>query len=152
VEQDRPAVKEAFPVGNTGLHALPEHLDAWKLCQREEFHILNPFAPGLSITRVPASSLNYIMLAQGFIVDKVEIIDKDGTGPEARYRHGVLNRVGEDFWPVAAATFSRLLRIPKRDNGLHPSVSPDMGLKVAPPKRKIDSPQKTRRPGPPTAK
>jgi hypothetical protein len=151
MEQQRPSVKVAFPVGETGLSPLPEYLDAERISKREHFLIINPFNPGMAITRVPAESLTFETLSGGFIVDRQDMINKENRGPLAIKKQQQLSQISEDFWPVAAQTFHRLLVMPKRDHGIEPNITPQMGLTVAPPKRKIDSPKVTRKLGPPTA-
>ncbi len=150
MEYDRPKVDYVYHIGEGGLKAVPAHLDATKISEREEFYIYNPFDPGLSVKMFQAGSLTYALLATGILVDTPEMVEKLGRGHDSLERQQNIAIMAENFWPVAAATFNRLLKMPKRDNGIHPNISPDMGLTVAPPKRKIDGPKNTRKPGPPT--
>ena len=151
MEFSKPKVNEVYPVGDSGLKPVPQFLDAVEITEREELYIYNAFDPGLSIRKVPARSVTYFALASGFILDSPDAIMKLGRGQENLEKRQTLASVSEVFWPVAAATFSRLLKVPKRDNGMNPSITPDMGLVISPPKRKIEGPKNTRRPAPPTS-
>jgi hypothetical protein len=150
MEFDRPAVKEVFPMGDNGLHLLPEYLDAINIIDRQELFLYNSFEPGLSLTRTPTQNITYKLLSNHFIKDSGSLLEKSHSGPEELNKVRLLHQISANFWPAAAAYFSRAVKAPKRDNGPNMNVTPDMGITVSPPKRKIDGPKNTQRPGPPT--
>lgn len=143
-------VKLAYPAGDHGLIPVPDELDVMKILSRQDVYLYNPFDTGLSLKKVPLSSLTYEKLTSGFIKSSGDMLVGSGKGPEQQQKQRLLNSVGETFWPVAKGIFSRLLIVPKRNNGLQNKVTPSMGLVLSPPKRKIKAPSLSPRPGPPS--
>ncbi len=151
MEKEQARVISAYPIGNLDLQSVPEHLNAVSIINRGEFYIYNPFDSGLSVKRVAPESLTYRTLSSGMLLDSPEFKSTMEHGHQNLEKFQALAHLANVFWPAAAATFNRLLMVPKRDNGYHPNITPDMGLVVSPPKQKIQGPKLTRRPGPPTA-
>lgn len=143
-------VKVAYPVGDHGLLPVPKELDVMRVLSSQDVYLYNPFDTGLSLKKVPLSSLTYEKLVSGFIRESGEMLVGSGKGPEQQQKHKLLNSVGETFWPVAKNIFARLVIVPKRNNGLNNKINPSMGLIMSPPKRKIKAPSLTPKPGPPS--
>ena len=146
----RPSVKAVYPVGDLGLISVPEHLDPYNMLNEQEIYVRDPFSPGMTLRRMPLNEVTFKIGATHFFSKDGHELGADWKGPEERQKRQLLYNFSIAFWPVAAATFQRLLSVPKRDHGLNPNITPDMGLVVSPPKRKIDGPKVKPRPGPPT--
>lgn len=151
MEHNKPKVAEVFPVGNMGLKPVPDRFKINELLEREEFYIYNPFSSGLSITKIPIQKVTYRALSEGFIMDSPEIIENLARGGESLEKFQSLSTMSNSLWPAAAEIFRRLIGTPKRNEGMSMDISPDMGLIVSKPTRKIDSPKQSRRPSPPTS-
>jgi hypothetical protein len=144
MEFDRPAVKEVFPMGDNGLHPLPEYLDAASIVRRQEVYLYNAFEPGLSLIRTLMQNVNFRLLSNHFIKDSGALLEKAYSGPEELSKVRLLHKISASFWPAAATYFSRAIKAPKRDNGPNINVTPEMGMVVQDaPKRKMDGPKKT---------
>ena len=142
--------KCVFPAGRTGLIPVPKELSIHDYLEsRDHVYLYNPFAPTLTVEKVPMSSLSFRKLAKGYIVESPNIIQRNSRGSEeiARYQH--LQKSAEAFWGVFVAVTRRLLLSPKREQDRKLDISPDMGLVIQKPKRKIEGPRLVHRPGPP---
>lgn len=142
--------KEVFPVGNTGLNPVPAELAiADYLESRESVYLYNPFAPGMSVRSVPLSSLTYREIAQSYIVETPHIREINSKGRDGIERYNHLKQASQVFWDVFVSVTRRILSTPKRDQDRKMDITPDMGLVIQKPKRKIEGPKMVHRPGPP---
>lgn len=142
--------KVAFPVGSMGVIPVPPELSVKNYIEsREHVYLYNPFAQGLSTRMVPLSSLTYRELSQAFIVEKANVREINSGGRESVERFQNLSKTSKIFWNVFVGATRRMLSTPKRDLDRKMEISPDMGLVISKPKRKIDKPKLTQRPGPP---
>lgn len=151
MEYNIPKVADVFPVGSHGVRRVPESLKVNKILQRSELHLYNPFDAGLPIKTVPIQQVTYKDLARSIILDSPELIDKQSKGAESLDLFNQICEMSESLWPASCEILKRLIQTPKRDDGLNLDISPDIGLVVNKPKRKIDSPSLSRRPAPPSA-
>lgn len=149
MEKRRPSVKQAFPVGDAGVRPLPDYFDVQRLIEEDSVILYNPFVTGLTIKKELTSSLTYTKLASAFIIDSMELDDPESRSIKAQNQHNTLHHISNVFWPVAVSTFQRQAVVPKRDDGWKKNITPDMGLVVSPPKRKIKTPKLTQKPSPP---
>lgn len=142
--------KQIFPVGGLGVVPVPNELCvADYIASRDSVFIYNPFAPTMTVEKVPMSALTYRKLAQGYLVDNPNIIHRNSRGKEEVERYSNLQKSAEAFWGVFVAVTRRLLLVPKRDQDRKMDISPDMGLVIQKPKRKMEGPRLVHRPGPP---
>lgn len=146
-----PKVAEIYPVGDNGLKPVPEYLKINKLFDRPELHLYNPFDSGLSIKTVPLQKVTFKMIAQSIILDEPELIERSNRGGENLEMFNQIGSMGNSLWPAASEIYRRLIGMPKRDDGSRLNITPDIGIIVNKPKRKIDSPKMVNRPAPPSA-
>jgi hypothetical protein len=149
MEFERPTVKAAFPIGDSGLVPVPKAHNVSELSKQEAIYLYNPFEIGLSIKREYLSAITFTKLANSFIVDGPHMIEVAPRSREAQRTQRALNLAAKTTWPVSVNIFIRQIQTPKRDLDLRPDITPDMGLVVSPPSIKIEGPKKTRRPGKP---
>lgn len=149
MEFERPTVKAAFPIGDSGLVPVPKSHNISELRNQEALYLYNPFEIGLAIKREYLSAVNFTKLANAFIVDGPHMIEVAPRSREAQRMQRALHLSAHTIWPVAVNIFTRQIQTPKRDMDLRLDITPDMGLVVSPPNRKIEGPKNTRRPGKP---
>ncbi|MBD78087.1 MAG: hypothetical protein CL840_03950 [Crocinitomicaceae bacterium] len=149
MEFERPTVKAAFPIGDSGLVPVPKEHNISELVRQEALYLYNPFETGLAIKREYMSAINFGKLANSFIVDGPDMIEIAPRSREAQRMQRNLHLAANTTWPVSVNIFIRQVQTPKRDMDMRPEITPDMGLVVSPPNRKIEGPKLTRRPGKP---
>lgn len=142
--------KAIFPVGNMGLIPVPPELSMKDYLEsRDVVYLYNPFGHGLATKAVPLAGLTYRELSQAFIVDKPDFRELNSKGKENLEKYQHLSNTAKIFWGVFVSVTRRILTTPKREQDRKMDITPDMGLVLQKPKRKIEGPQLVRRPGPP---
>lgn len=142
--------KQIFPAGRMGVLPVPKELSMHDyLFSRDSVYLYNPFATAMTVEKVPLTALNYTKLAEGFIIDNPDIIKRNSRGSEEVDIYRNLQKSAEIFWGVFVAVTSRIMLSPKRDQDRKMNITPDMGLVIQKPKRKIEGPKLIHRPGPP---
>lgn len=149
MEFERPTVKAAFPIGDSGLVPVPKSHNISDMLNQEAIYLYNPFETGLAIKREYLSAINFGKLANAFIVDGPHMIEVAPRSRKAQRMQRNLHLAAHTTWPVAVNIFIRQVQTPKRDMDLKPEITPDMGLVVSPPSQKIEGPKNVRRPGKP---
>lgn len=143
-------VAAVFPVGRLGVIPVPNHLDIKNFLEtRDSVYLYNPFASGLTTKSVPISSLSYRELSQAVIVDAPNVREMNSRGSDNLNKFSTLNKISKVFWPVFVSVSRRVYSSPKREADRRMEITPDMGLVIQKPKRKIEGPRLVHRPGPP---
>lgn len=141
METNVPAVATCYPVGNTGLRALAERHNPESILSRDEIYLRDPYAPGAEIKRTNTSSLTFSLLANNEISDTLAVKDPESRSLRSQAKFNAMLQMAHTFWPVARSTFRRLAVMQKRDNGISQNITPDMGIVIQKPSRKIDKPK-----------
>jgi hypothetical protein len=149
MEVKRPVVKSAFPVGDSGLRPVPKSLNAYDVLNNEEIWLRDPFRSGPDHTLETPGSITYAKLATGCIVESNETSDPEPKSRDNQEIMRVLHVVSNTFWPTFQSTYHRMASMPKHDDGWRQQITPDLGIVVTKPKRKIEGPKNTRKRPPP---
>lgn len=143
-------VAAIFPVGRMGVIPVPAHLDIKTYLEsRDVVYLYNPFVSGLTTKSVPISSLSYRDLSQSVVVDAPNVREMNSRGADSIKKFSTLSELAKVFWPVFVSVSRRVYSAPKREADRRMEITPDMGLVIQKPKRKIEGPRLVHRPGPP---